>query len=172
MRLETERLFLRTLKTEDIEALARLWTDPDVTRFMGGPRKYEEIYRALLEDAQQAPPVELNLWPLIEKSTNRIVGHCGVIDKKVDGNEEFEIVYVLAREAWGKGYATEIAAALVEYAHTTLGMQRIIALIDPQNPGSARVAAKVGLRFEKITLRSGGTTMQVFTRDFPARPVE
>lgn len=162
MKLETERLFLRPLQTTDVAALASLWTDPEITQFMGGPRNYDEVYKELTEDARLKPPPAFDLWVVTEKATNQIVGHCGIIDKEVDGSNEFELIYVIARSAWGKGYATEIATAIKENAFKYLGLKRIIALINPMNPASARVAIKVGMQYEKDTIRPGGKIMQVF----------
>jgi len=70
---------------------------------------------------------------------------------------------VIARSAWGKGFATEAAAALCQAAFGLLGLPRLIALIDPQNVASARVAEKIGLRLEKTTERPGGKIMQVYS---------
>jgi len=162
MRLETERLYLRPLQVEDVVAITMLWTNPEITRFMGGPRNYDKVYKDLIEDAQLKPQPEFDLWVVIEKSTNQIVGHCGIIDKEVDGSSEFELIYVIARSAWEKGYATEIANAIKNNAFEYLGLKRIIALIDPMNPASARVATKVGLQYEKDTIRPSGKIMQIF----------
>jgi RimJ/RimL family protein N-acetyltransferase len=162
MKLETERLFLRPIQIEDVATLSTLWTDPEVTRFMGGPRNYQELYKSLLEDVHARPQPKFDLWPVIEKTSRQVVGDCGIIDKEVDGSVEFELTYVLARSAWGKGYATEIATAIKDNAFKHLGLKRIIALIDPMNPASARVATKVGLLHEKDTVRPNGKTMQVF----------
>ena len=169
MKLETERLFLRPLQTSDIATLASLWADAEITRFMGGPRNYDEVYKSLTEDAQLQPQPMFDLCPVIEKETNQIVGHCGIIEKEVDSRDEHELVYVIAKSAWGKGYATEIAGAIKDDAFEHLGLKRIIALIDPMNPASARVAVKAGLQYEKDTLRPNDRIMQVFALDMPNR---
>ena len=169
MELETERLFLRPLQTSDIAALASLWADPEITRFMGGPRNYDEVHKDLTEDAQLQPQPKFDLWTVIEKATEQIVGHCGIIEKEVDDRDEHELVYVIAKCAWGQGYATEIASAIKDSAFEHLGLKRIIALIDPGNPASARVATKAGLQHEKDTVRPNGKTMQVFALDLVNR---
>jgi len=163
MRLETERLLLRPIQAADVVALVTLWTDPEVTRFMGGPRDYQEIYKGLLEDVQVKLQPKFDLWPVIEKATRRVIGHCGILDKDVDGKTEFELTYVLTKSVWGRGYATEIATSIKDYAFKHLDLKRIIALIDPMNPVSARVATKVGLRYEKDTVRPNGKIIRVFT---------
>jgi ribosomal-protein-alanine N-acetyltransferase len=164
MQLETQRLRLKSLQTADAESLARLWTDPEVTKFMGGPRNFEVVRQTLVEDAQVDPPPEFDLWPVIEKATGRIIGHCGLLDKEVEGVTEIELVYVFAKSAWGQGYATEMAAAVKDYALGQLGLERIISLIDPENAASERVAEKVGLRYEQDIVRPGGETMRIYAK--------
>jgi ribosomal-protein-alanine N-acetyltransferase len=159
--METERLTLRPLAAEYVPALVDLWTDPEVTRYMGGPRERETLERTFAEDLAAEPP-RFDLWPLIEKSSGQVIGHCGLIDKDVDGVEEIEVVYVLARSAWGKGYATEAAQALRQAAFGEFGLSRLVALIDPENAASAHVAEKIGLLLEKTTVRPGGKVMQVY----------
>ncbi len=159
--IETERLLLRPLQLTDVEALARLWADPAVTRYMGGPRDFART-RASLEADASAAPAEFDLWPVVEKATGQLVGHCGLLDKEVDGETEIELIYVFARPAWGKGYATEMAAALKDYAFAQLGLKRIIALIDPENGASERVAGKLNLVYERDTLRPNGKTLRLY----------
>ncbi len=162
MQLETERLLIRSLQTNDVSALAQLWADPDVVQFMGGPRDYDLVYQSLVEDAGADPP-KFDLWPVLEKASRQIVGHCGLLDKEVDGQLEYELVYVPAKNAWGQGYATEAARALKDCAFNRLGLTRIISLVDPDNVGSERVAKKAGLRYEKDTVRPGGKIMRVYS---------
>jgi ribosomal-protein-alanine N-acetyltransferase len=163
MELETKRFFIRSPQVEDVATLAKLWTDPDVTRFMGGPRNYEEVYAELMKDARLLPPPKFDLWVVIEKATGDIVGHCGIIDKDIDNTKEFELVYVIDKPFWGKGYATEISADIKNLAFHELGLKRIVCLIDPVNQASARVAVKVGLKYEKGVVRPGGKMMQMFS---------
>jgi ribosomal-protein-alanine N-acetyltransferase len=163
MHIETKRLLLRSLQRSDIEPLCRIWADPQVTRYMGGPRDPEDVRAILEEDLASDSPPDFDLWPVIEKATGAVVGDCGLLEKEVDGQDEIELVYVLAAPAWGKGYATEVGIAIRDYAFGELALERIISLIDPENGASQRVAEKVGLRFEKETVRPGGKTMHVYT---------
>jgi RimJ/RimL family protein N-acetyltransferase len=87
----------------------------------------------------------------------------GLIEKNVDGRDEIELVHVLAADAWGQGYATEAASALRDYAFNHLRLRRLIALIDPENHASSRVAEKVGIQFEGETRRPGGRIMRVYS---------
>lgn len=163
--LETDRLLLRRQRAADVPALVDLWTDPAVTRYMGGPRDRERMQTVFEEIAQDPAAETYDLWPTIEKSSGRVIGNCGLTDKEVDGRHEIEVVYVLAAGAWGRGYATEIARALVTYGFEERGLSRIIALIEPENGASARVAEKAGLTFEKDVIRPGGAHRHVYAID-------
>jgi RimJ/RimL family protein N-acetyltransferase len=147
---------------EDSAPLAAIWADPDVTRYMGGPRNEAQVRMSLVEDAGAPVQPDYDLHPVIEKATGLIVGHCGLLEKEVDGTGEIELVYVLAPTAWGKGYATEAGRALMGDAFTRLGLRRLIALIDPENADSERVALKLGMHHDKDTLRPGGKRMRVY----------
>jgi ribosomal-protein-alanine N-acetyltransferase len=165
--LETQRLLIRDLEADDIPALVKLWTDPDVTCYMGGPRDVTGLRKSLGEDAGAIPPA-FDLRPVVDKASGEVVGHCGLLEKLVDGAQEIELVYVFAKATWGRGLATEAARALRDHAFDEMRIPRLIALIDPGNAASARVAAKIGLEYEKSTLRSGGKEMQVYALANPA----
>jgi RimJ/RimL family protein N-acetyltransferase len=107
--LESERLQLRYQQAADVEALVDLWSDPEVTRYLGGPRDRAWL-QSVFEETAAAPYAEAyDLWPVIEKETGRLVGHAGLLKKEVAGRAEIELTYVLAASAWGQGYATVAA---------------------------------------------------------------
>jgi [ribosomal protein S5]-alanine N-acetyltransferase len=165
--LETERLQLRYMNLEDIPFLVNLWTDPDVTRFMGGPREIANLREYLVKTAENPLAQPFDLWPLEEKCGGELVGHCGVIDKEVDNLTEYELVYVLAKNAWGKGYASEIGRALLAYAYHYRHINRLVALVDPGNIASEKVAVKLGMHFEKEIIRPGGSLRRVYAVFLP-----
>lgn len=160
--LETPRLVLRCQTTADVTALTDLWADPAATRFMGGPRDRDWLRAAFAETAQSPRAERYDLWPVVERATGRVVGHCGLLEKEVDGRPEIEVVYLFAPAVWGQGYATEMAAAIVRWAREELGLPRLIALIEPENAASERVALKIGMRREKETVRPGGARRLVY----------
>jgi RimJ/RimL family protein N-acetyltransferase/precorrin-6B methylase 2 len=161
MKIETRRLVIRDLEQSDLPALAALWSDPEVTRHMGGPRDYAVVVSSLAEDLQIVQEV-YDLRPVIDKASDQVIGHCGYLEKEVDGRSEIELTYVLARAAWGKGLATEAAKALRDYAFQSLQCSRLIALIEPGNQASERVAQKIGMRFERETFRPGGAIRLIY----------
>jgi len=151
MRVCTKRLILRPAGTEDIDFVVGLWTDPEVMRFMGGPREPDKI-RAAVEQGVE------NAWLMVDRQTGQPVGDCFLIDKEIDGAPEKEIVYLVAKQHWGKGYASEAAAAIIAHAD----LPRLTALIHPKNLASARVAEKIGMRHEKDVERGEGRTMRLY----------
>lgn len=163
--LETPRLRLRRTQEADLPALIALWTDPEVTRHMGGPRDEAKLRDGFRESAEHPFAEVYDLWPLVEKSTGQVVGNCGLLPKRIDERDEIELVYVISRDRWGLGYATEIARGLEEYAFETLDLKRIVSLIDPDNGASQRVAEKVGMKLEKEVIRPGGNLRHVFALD-------
>jgi ribosomal-protein-alanine N-acetyltransferase len=169
MKIETDRLIVRSNQLVDSEPLAALWADPDVTYYMGGARNYEEILKLSREYAQLNPQPAFDLWPVIEKETGQIIGTGGILEKDIDGSNQYEVIYVLAKSAWGKGFATELASSLKDYAFDDLGLKRVTALIDPGNLKSERVATKIGLRYEKDTVRPNGKIMRLFALNIEHR---
>jgi len=146
--VETARLIARPLDAGDVEALATLWCDPVATAYLGGPRRFDAVCRTLREDLTLPAPPTFDLWPTIEQTSGRLVGHCGLLDKEIAGRIEIELVYVIAPAAWGQGFATEAGRAIRDHAVTALGCQRLVALIHPENAASERVAAKLDFRCE------------------------
>jgi ribosomal-protein-alanine N-acetyltransferase len=161
---ETERLVLRRQESSDIQVLVDLWADPDVTRHLGGPRDQAGLHAAFEDTAADPCAERYDLWPLVEKATGRVVGHCGLLDKE-GGRAEIELVYVLASFVWGKGYATEVGRALKRAAIGGMGVKRLIALIEPGNGRSERVAVKLGMTLEKEVVRPDGELRRVYATE-------
>lgn len=149
--LETERLRLRHQVPEDLDDLWALYCDPAVTRFIpDAPRSYAEA-REELEWHRHGHPrhPELGLWATIHKASGRFIGRCGLLPWTIDGQAEVEVAYTLARPYWGQGLATEAARGIRDYAYGTLGLIRLICLVEHDNRASIRVAEKIGFAFEK-----------------------
>jgi RimJ/RimL family protein N-acetyltransferase len=156
--LETERLILRRLLPEDLDNLYALYRDEEIRRyFPDGTRTYEETKEELewfLNGHPRHP--ELGLWATIYKPNGQFIGRCGLLPWTIEGRAEVEVAYLLAKDYWGQGLASEAARAIVSYAFEQLGLTRIICMMDPQNPASSRVAEKTGLHFERAMEDEGG----------------
>jgi RimJ/RimL family protein N-acetyltransferase len=149
--LETERLILRHQVLEDLDALYALYCDPEITRYIpDAPTNYEET-REELEWHRNGHPrhPELGLWATIHKESGAFIGRCGLLPWRIDGREEVEVAYTMARAYWGQGLATEAARAILQYGFQTLNLTRLVCLIDPENIASQRVAEKIGMTLER-----------------------
>lgn len=160
--VETPRLRLRHIRKADLPALIALWTDPEVTRYMGGPRGETALSKVLSESTDDPFGEVYDLWPVEEKSSGEVVGQCGLLEKEIEGANEIELVYVIARSRWGMGYATEVAQALVAYAFDVRALKRLVSLIEPDNARSERVACKIWMRMEKEVHRPGGGRRRLY----------
>lgn len=149
--LETERLVMRHFESEDIEALFALYRDPEVRRFFPEGTLSLEETREELEWHQHGHPnhPELGLWATVRKDTGHFIGRCGLLPWQIDDVNEVEIAYLIDKACWGQGFATEAAQGILDYARDTLGLNRLVCLIDEANTASIRVAEKIGMVFEK-----------------------
>jgi len=156
--LETERLLLRRLVPEDLDALYTLYSDPIVRRYFPEGTLTLEETREELEWFLNGHPrhPELGLWATILKETGQFIGRCGLLPWTIDDQFEVEIAYMLGKEYWGQGLASEAAQGIARYAHEQLGLTRLICLIDHDNAASIRVATKTGMTFEKEGLDDKG----------------
>lgn len=97
-------------------------------------------------------------YAVLDKRSLQVMGYCGLFYfADVCGQPEVEIGYRLARRYWGSGYATEAARAVRNYGFGEFGMSRLVALIDPANLASIRVAKKLDMRYEKDVMLEGYT---------------
>ncbi|MEA2513023.1 MAG: hypothetical protein QOJ59_2510 [Thermomicrobiales bacterium] len=148
--LETERLFLRRFTADDVDNLFDLDSDPAVMRFISGglgtPR--EEIERdhipAYLD--YYARYEGYGFWAVVEKATGDFLGWFHFRPHEGAPLDQPELGYRLRRSAWGKGYGTEGARALIAKGFAELGVQRVVAFAYGENLASRRVMEKVGMR--------------------------
>jgi RimJ/RimL family protein N-acetyltransferase len=149
--LETERLMLRRLIPEDLDALFVLYSDPEIRWFFPeGTLNYDDTKEELewfLNGHPQHP--QLGLWATIHKETGQFIGRCGLLPWTIEGQAEVEVAYLLAKEYWGQGLATEAARAILRYGFDTLHYSRLICMMYPGNIASEKVAQKMGMSLEK-----------------------
>ncbi|HEY4218774.1 MAG TPA: GNAT family N-acetyltransferase [Gemmatimonadaceae bacterium] len=142
--LETPRLVMRAFRQSDFEAYAAMMSDPDVTRYLGpgDPLNRIDAWRQLAMFAGHWQLKGFGLWAVEERSTGQFIGRIGCFEP--EGWPAFEIGYTLARHAWRKGYASEGAAAALDYARNVLQREEITSVIMTGNVGSVAVATKLG----------------------------
>jgi RimJ/RimL family protein N-acetyltransferase len=156
--LQTPRLTLRRLLPGDLDALAALYADEETRRHLpDGPLTRAQTQEEL-EWHQHGHPDDprLGLWATVERSSGAFLGRCGLLPWTLDGVDEIEVAYLIDRSRWGQGLATEAARGIVDHAHHTLGIDRLIALIKHGNTASARVAEKIGMHHERDYRHAAG----------------
>jgi RimJ/RimL family protein N-acetyltransferase len=143
--IETERLVLRGHRLEDFADSHAMWSDPEVTRHIGGrPFTAEEVWARLLRYVGHWSLLGFGYWVVREKASERFVGEVGFADFKRELEPSFkgapEIGWVLASWSHGQGFATEAVRGAVAWGRRHFGAQRTVCLIDDANTRSIRVA--------------------------------
>lgn len=145
---ETERLILRELVPEDGIALHKIYQDPEVLRYIAGAKVgtiAEEQARVEKHIREYYARHGHGLWATVLKETGELIGRCGILTWEIEGRTELEIAYLIGKKDWGRGYATEAALAIRDYAFSTKSVDRLISLIIPENIVSRKVAEKNGM---------------------------
>jgi ribosomal-protein-alanine N-acetyltransferase len=155
----TERLTLRHFHILDSDPIFRVFGDPEVMLFGDGIQTKEWVedwLRTCLERYYQT--WGFGPYAVVERQSQEVIGYCGLFFfPDINGRSEVEIGYRLARSVWGRGYATEAASAVRDFAFSTLGIKRLIAIIDPSNTPSIHVAEKIGMCYEQEAMLEGYT---------------
>ncbi|MDQ3021488.1 MAG: GNAT family N-acetyltransferase [Bacteroidota bacterium] len=148
---QTKRLYLREYEENDIQRLAEIYSDEEVMKYIGigGIINREQVQKSIKAWKNKLYlHWGFGIWALIENVSENLIGHCGFNILKE--NSEVEIAYLLAKDYWGKGYATEISSATLDYGFNNLNMKRIVALAYPENTASINVITKIGMKSEGV----------------------
>ena len=149
-RIETERLILDkwTTSEEDIKGLYEYAKNPDVGPNAGWkPHDSEAESREIIEELF----IPHDVWAIREKASGKVIGSIGLEpDKRRENVNSREMGYSLAKESWGKGYMTEAARAVIDYAFEELDLVVLAICTGPENNRSQRVIEKCGFKFEGI----------------------
>jgi RimJ/RimL family protein N-acetyltransferase len=146
MIIETDRLTIRSFLESDIPEYAAIVGDPEVTGFLGdgSPHSYEQAAAYICDCIRSEAEEGFARYAVIIRETGELIGFCGF--KKIHDYIDFGWRY--ARRAWGNGYATEAARAVLDYGINTLKLSSIVAKSAVENTGSVRVTEKIGMHFE------------------------
>lgn len=172
-RLATERLVLRpwTLAEADVHGAFAIFGDPEVTRFLTRREVDLDGQRRGLERliaGSRSYGAGLGWFALERRAGGGVIG-CGLLKPLEDRGPEIEVGYHLARAHWGQGYATEAARGLLRHGFETLGLARIVAVVDPDNARSLAVVARLGMR-PAGAIRCHGRECLKFAQDATSRP--
>jgi RimJ/RimL family protein N-acetyltransferase len=147
--IETDRLRLRIFRADDLDNLAALLADPDVMRYVedGQPKDREVAEKALTSIIAHWERHGFGRWAVEERSTGQFVGFGGL--RSLHGTPE--VVYHMAPASWGKGYATELGRAALDFGFNVRGFDRVVAIAKPDNAASVHVMEKLGMKFQQRT---------------------
>ncbi|HEY8336315.1 MAG TPA: GNAT family N-acetyltransferase [Tardiphaga sp.] len=162
--LTTPRLLLRPACEDDIPILhRRIFSDNVVMRhvFSGSVMSPAESER-FVRDHFTFGDRRAGLATLIERASGEVIGFAGLNPCAALGQDDFEIGFVLARSAWGQGFATEIGKAQLRFGLEDLGCARLLALADPHNIASGYALEKLGMRRETEVAIAGRSPRAVF----------
>lgn len=152
----TPRLLVRHLQPGDEPHLLAIYGDPAVAHWLG--------------DGTPLTPALCSLWisvsinnyavqgygncAVIERASGDFIGGCGIVHPPSDPPRQHpaELIYALRRDRWGQGYATEVAAPMLQHGARHAGLARILATIDPENAASERVLRKLGMVWQHTTI--------------------
>jgi RimJ/RimL family protein N-acetyltransferase len=170
--IETSRTILRKLTMDDLDDVAAIFSNPRVMRYLG-----LSCQPASREEAREILESMIRLWQtkgygrmaVISKENNKLIGIAGL--RYYEGDAE--LFYLLDEPYWGKGRATEIGKAVLEYGFETFDFPRIIAVTRPANTATLRVLEKLGLKFEKEDLIQGvrAYRYEVTQKDFQSKDI-
>lgn len=167
--VETERLRMRAHTADDFDAVMPMWNDPIVTRFIGG-RAYsgEEVWQRVQRYAGSWVLLGHGFWVIEEKASGRLIGEIGIMDARRDIDPPFgcdrELGWALLPEVYGRGYASEALQAVLDWERRVFNAPCLVALIDPDNSRSIKLARKFG-----FTVRARSNYKTVPTIQFERR---
>lgn len=152
--LETERLRVRQWEPDDIALLRPIVTDPRVLRFIGNAEPWsDERIRGFIDGGIEASRTRgWLLWPVELKETGAFIGFAGFNGAFAP---DVEIGWWLAPDHWGRGLATEVGCALLDYGFRTFNFPRVISVAQPTNIASIAVMKKLGMRFDRQLAHEG-----------------
>lgn len=151
--IETKRLLIKPYDISDVEHLYELQKHPKTNRFMPSPSySLEEIQDIILWSIEMNKKNNVNNiakfnLSIFEKASQDFIGYCGLgpLDFEITSTEMY---YALSYDKWGKGYATEATYALLQYAFLKIGIERVVAVVFPENKASIRVVEKLGFQLK------------------------
>lgn len=166
--LTTNRLHLRTLKQNDIEDIyKKIFSQKEVVEHTFGKEllNFEQAKEFIKNNCNFNN--QLGLSAIIETKTQKLIGLGGVLKCNYLQEEDYEFGFILCKESWGKGYATEIGQAQIEFIKDIIKAPRVLALASPQNQASIHTIKKLGLTYLKdIKTKDGRGVREVYINNF------
>jgi RimJ/RimL family protein N-acetyltransferase len=151
--LETERLYLREFAEKDLPDLSKILQNEKVMYAWEHAFTDDEVTEWYNRQIEKYDKCGLGYWAVIEKSSNKIIGQCGLLMVEINGENCLEIGYLFDNQYWHKGFATEAAAACKNYAFEKLKVETVFSTIRPGNIASQKVAERIGMKIEKEIIK-------------------
>ena len=147
--LESQRLTLRPLADADVPALFAIFNDPEAMRYWARPAMTDvaEVEALLREIRSYAEKATLFQWGIARREDDVVIGTCTLFRINHE-HRRAEVGYIVRRDLWSRGLATEAMTALVEHAFGTMNLHRLEADIDPRNDASIRLVERLGFQRE------------------------
>lgn len=143
--LQTRRLYLREMDQGDFAALSKILQDEETMYAYNGAFSDEETQSWLDKQINRYHTYGFGLWAVVLKETGEMIGQCGITVQPWKTSEVLEVGYLLQRDFWHKGFATEAAKACMEYAFTKLNAHQVCSIIRDTNLASQKVALRNGM---------------------------
>lgn len=161
---KTDRLLIRQFHDTDLEKMSKVLGDPAVMRFSLSGTKSREETRQFIEKCREIyQACDFGIWAVERREDQELLGYCGLILQTVEEERFMELGYRLGVSYWGKGYATEAAEIVQDYALFRLKLPYLISIIEPENIASWRVAEKIGMFHERDST-FGGKAVRIYSR--------
>jgi ribosomal-protein-alanine N-acetyltransferase len=166
VRIETERLVIRSVTPDDAHDFWRLYSDPEVRRFLppGPPATFESAQGLVARRMQAERERGFAGWRVGLRSDDEFIGSCGLQPIERTG-PEVELAYHYLPAYWNKGYGTEAANAVLRYGFEECGLDRIIAICFAENIGSWRIMEKAGMAYDGIASYYGLSGLKKYVAD-------
>ncbi len=166
--LETPRTFMREILGNDLEFLVQMMSDPVVMQFFPATLDEKGIRAFIAQTRERYRRDGCAFWLLVDRDRGEPLGRVGLVRQLVNGVDEFELGYMVHRPFWRRGFATEAALAVRDYAFAARKLPRVVSLVRPENTPSQGVARKLGMKVVG-TCQHAGLDHEIFAVDAPAR---
>ena len=168
---ETPRLIARLLSRQDLPALTAILSDPKVMEYSLRGVCDEAATAAFIEWCQGCYATHgIGPWALEDKASHELVGFCGVSPEVVNGIEEANLGYRLARRFWNQGLATEAAKGVLDYVRAGGQVESVVVIIEPEHVASLKVAERAGFKAFEV-LEFHDRPVRLYRLDGLAGPV-
>ena len=156
--LEAERVRLEPLAIRHAEALYRIYTEPDVARYLLSPARSREEFDTIFNRALDFEKSH-GMWAVVSREDGAVVGRVGFF--AFGERERPELAFLLSRSVWGRGIATEACGRAIEHALQERSWSEVVALVRPENLAASRVLEKLGFS-DECSLTLNGLPVRLF----------